>query len=217
MARRKRKKLARKTLKSASARGRIPRDKNGKFVNASGRNKSKGANVQNLKRGGGGGGRRKASSSSRPSNKPAARKTASNKPPITGQPKKSSSKAGKPQTGKTVNKRKPMSRKKRAAIGAAIGAGTYIAATGAFHAAGKIGEHRARKAQAEYYRREDQRVGGYAAARNYAKMAYNGHSVKAGQWYRPTESKYTKPKTKRSSQRALGSGTRALAGTRARR
>ncbi|QXO13663.1 hypothetical protein SEA_DUMPTRUCK_6 [Gordonia phage DumpTruck] len=47
----KRKKLVRRTLKSSAARGRIPRDKNGKFVNASGRNRSKGANLQNLKKG----------------------------------------------------------------------------------------------------------------------------------------------------------------------
>ncbi|WNM65313.1 hypothetical protein SEA_ALYSSAMIRACLE_6 [Gordonia phage Alyssamiracle] len=215
MARRKRKKLARKTLKSASARGRIPRDKNGKFVNASGRNKSKGANVQNLKRGGGGGGRRKASASSRPSNKPAARKTASNKPAARKTASNKPPIVGQPKPGKTVNKRKPMSRKKRAAVGAAVGAGSYLAFSGVIYAASKAGEYQANKRIREHYRRESQRDGGYAAARNYAKMAYNGHSVKPGQWYRPTESKYTKSKTKRSSQRALG--TRALAGTRAKR
>ncbi|WNO26231.1 hypothetical protein SEA_FULCRUM_8 [Gordonia phage Fulcrum] len=50
MAKRKRK-AVRRTLKGRAAKGRIPRDKNGKFVDANGRNRSTGPNLKNLKKG----------------------------------------------------------------------------------------------------------------------------------------------------------------------
>ncbi|QFG10550.1 hypothetical protein HWC68_gp07 [Gordonia phage Gibbin] len=50
MAKRKRK-AVRRTLKGRAAKGRIPRDKNGKFVDVNGRNKSTGPNLKNLQKG----------------------------------------------------------------------------------------------------------------------------------------------------------------------
>ncbi|WPH57955.1 hypothetical protein SEA_LUCKYLEO_6 [Gordonia phage LuckyLeo] len=50
MAKRKRK-AVRKTLKGRAAKGRIPRDKNGKFVNKMGKNASRGPNLKNLEKG----------------------------------------------------------------------------------------------------------------------------------------------------------------------
>ncbi|WPH57956.1 hypothetical protein SEA_LUCKYLEO_7 [Gordonia phage LuckyLeo] len=187
---------SRKTLKSASARSRIPRDKNGKFVNASGRNKSKGANVQNLQKGRRGG--------SRPSGKPTARKSASATRPTTGQ------------VGATKKKRR-VSKKRKAAATVAVAVGAGMMAHGL---SSKIRENRANKARRAHFRREDMKANGYAAGRNYAKMAMNGHNVRPGEWYRPTETKARtyKSKSGRSTivRPNLG-GTRSLAGSRARR
>lgn len=191
----KRKKLVRRTLKSSAARGRIPRDKNGKFVNKSGSNRSKGANVQNLRKGRKAGAKNRPKSGSRPgTSKP------SKKPPIVGQPKKGST------------KKRPSKKRRAARAAATVGAGVA-----AYAVTNKLMNDSIKR----YRKREDayaeSKANGMAAAKNYVRMAERGHSVQGNQWYRPTEERFKSSSGRSTVIRPNLGRTRQLAGTRTRR